>query len=49
MSRTKSGTKWLRTPRHKWKLVAGIPSKQVVTDCDDNHVAALDEVPKRLA
>jgi hypothetical protein len=40
------GIKWLRTPRHKWKLVAGIPTKQVVTDWDDKHVAAVDEVPK---
>jgi hypothetical protein len=35
--------KWLRTPRYKWKLQAGISRKQVVTDFDDKGIAAKRE------
>ena len=37
------GPKWLRKPRHKGRLLAGVPRKQVVTNYDDKPIAALRE------
>lgn len=39
------GPKWLRKPRYKGRLLAGVPRKQVVTDYDDKPIAALAEQP----
>jgi hypothetical protein len=41
------GQKWMRTPRHKHKLLAGEPAKQVVTNWDDKPIAALREQVSR--
>lgn len=49
MSRTKRNLPtwgiWLRYPRYKWKLLAGISKKKIVTEYDDKNVAAFDELP----
>ena len=41
-----SKVKWLRTPKHKHKLLAGEPKKQVVTNWNDKPIAARKEVYK---
>ena len=35
--------KWLRTPRYRWKLKAGLSPKVIVTDRDDKLIAARRE------
>lgn len=40
--------KWMRTPKYKHKLLAGQSIKTVVTDWDDNPIAALKEKHKFL-
>ena len=35
--------KWNRTPRFKWKLLAGISRKNIVTNYDDKPIAARKE------
>jgi hypothetical protein len=35
--------KWMRTPRHKHKLLAGDKKGDIVTDYDDKPVAARKE------
>lgn len=40
-------TSWLRHPMYRWKLLSGIPRKQVVTDWDDKPVAAMKETRSR--
>jgi len=40
----KRGINWMRNPKHKHKLLAGEPSKTVVTNWDDKPIAALEEV-----
>ena len=39
--------KWMRQPRYKWKLLAGIPRKQVVTDFDDKTISAILQMHKK--
>lgn len=34
---------WNRRPRYRWKLLAGIPRKQIATERDDKPVAARKE------
>jgi hypothetical protein len=38
----------MRTPRHKWKLLAGLPKKAIVTDYDDKPIAATYEKVRRV-
>lgn len=49
MSRTIRKLKWyhsfMRSPRHKWKLLAGVSHKQIVTNRSDKSVAAYLEMP----
>jgi hypothetical protein len=51
MSRTKrklpTWGSWLRYPQYKWKLLAGIGRKKIVTEYDDKNVAAFNEVPAK--
>lgn len=49
MSRTKRNLPtwgaWLRYPRYKWKLLAGIKKKEIVTEYDDKPIAGFNELP----
>ncbi len=45
MSRTRRNIpkKWNRKPKYRWKLLAGLSPKNIVTDWDDVPIAARKE------
>lgn len=47
----RSYPRFIRKPRFRWKLLAGIPvhSKHLVTDWDDKPIAALHEAKHQIS